>query len=589
MLAPKDRTTLVEHLRPPDGAKVTRLVGTTFTLDLIAAFLPALAITGDDTDVGDSIPVLAALRNSIGVIDIFPQCGQIAVPRSTSRLLSLLEPAIHPVVAPPARLFHPKVWMLLWENDGASHARLVVATRNLTLSHSWDVVVSLDGRVTPRDVAGNSGLSSLVDYLLSHTVTPVSTGRVRLLREFQRAIARVEWQEPDRDVALHAIHVLGLGGQPPRIDFGGSRRLIISPFLGDDALLGMASDRHPNTLVSTQGAIDKLKPRTAAALTDMYILNPDAAVADDTNAVSSLPAALHAKLYVVDQPRARSRMLVGSANATHAGFNGNVEVLLEFSGPTKLIGVEQVTGKDGLGSLLVSTKPEEAPAEVVEDDETARRLAGALRMLASRPLAATVSHSDNGYTLALSGPAPASSSDVSRLECWPLTVPRQRHDLASGSAVDLTFTDLALEDVTALFVFSVTGHAGMSRSTVVIADLRGERQGRVDAIVTSMISNANDFQRLLELLLSFGGRFGSAPPPLGDDDADVTPSWETPRNELFEVLMRAAADGPDSLDRLSGVVESIIRAHDPNKVLPDGFTELWNAVSSARGRRADDE
>lgn len=119
----------------------------------------------------------------------------------------------------------------------------------------------------------------------------------------------------------------------------------------------------------------------------------------DENA-SAQPAApalmgLHAKLYVLDYGREAS-VFTGSAKATHAAFNRNVEFLTELRGKKGILGVAAVLGeatdpaekKPGaasLADLLRPFKPGDGAAveESTEDkferlvDEIAKRLARA--------------------------------------------------------------------------------------------------------------------------------------------------------------------------------------------------------------------
>ena len=103
MLAPDDRRTLLEALRPPLGYRLDRAIGTTYSLDLQALLLAPLAFTlfGWQDDAGrpgaDPLALLEAVRSHADRIRIFCQAGQIAIPRPNQLLLNYLEHSVYEV------------------------------------------------------------------------------------------------------------------------------------------------------------------------------------------------------------------------------------------------------------------------------------------------------------------------------------------------------------------------------------------------------------------------------------------------------------------------------------------------------------
>ena len=91
----------------------------------------------------DPIEVMEALRRTGERLDIFCQAGAISAARWPSDLVALLEKSIHEVRRPRQdRIFHPKVWALRLLNPaGDPSFRLVVLSRNLTASRSWDTIL----------------------------------------------------------------------------------------------------------------------------------------------------------------------------------------------------------------------------------------------------------------------------------------------------------------------------------------------------------------------------------------------------------------------------------------------------------------
>ena len=106
MLAPKDRTLLLEALRPPPGFRLDAAVSTTYSLDLMALLVAPLAFTFFDWEdetgepTRDPNALLEAVRRYADRMDVFCQAGQIAVPSAYRLLFSYLESSVHAVRAP---------------------------------------------------------------------------------------------------------------------------------------------------------------------------------------------------------------------------------------------------------------------------------------------------------------------------------------------------------------------------------------------------------------------------------------------------------------------------------------------------------
>ena len=84
--------------------------------------------------------------------------------------MAYLEPMAHQVHRPrPGHLFHPKIWLLRYRSDGGPDCyRLLCLTRNLTLNHSWDAVLRLDGQQRGGPKAGNRPLAGLIRAQIGH-------------------------------------------------------------------------------------------------------------------------------------------------------------------------------------------------------------------------------------------------------------------------------------------------------------------------------------------------------------------------------------------------------------------------------------
>ena len=169
MLTPRSRRLLLEALRPPPGHSLSRAIGTSYTLDLMALLTAPLAFTffdhedDDGRPIADPLALLQAVRSNADRIHIFCQAGGIAVPSSGRTLLSYLEDSVFEVTAPKeGGVFHPKIWVIRFvsERDEPRY-RLLCLTRNLTFDRSWDTALVLDGRFVKKSrvVGKNTPLS----------------------------------------------------------------------------------------------------------------------------------------------------------------------------------------------------------------------------------------------------------------------------------------------------------------------------------------------------------------------------------------------------------------------------------------------
>jgi hypothetical protein len=93
MLAPDDRTLLIDALRPPEGYTFDRGVGTTFTLDLQTLLIAPLSLALHDVSniadaLGDPVLLLDGVRKYANRLALFCQAGYVAIPRQTTPLFS---------------------------------------------------------------------------------------------------------------------------------------------------------------------------------------------------------------------------------------------------------------------------------------------------------------------------------------------------------------------------------------------------------------------------------------------------------------------------------------------------------------------
>lgn len=184
----RDRTDYSGILMPPDGYRLDRAVGTTYSLDLEALTAVAICLgLSEETDsklMQNPIGMLNALQKVSDKIVLFCEAGQIKVPTKPTALSILLEKMVVEVALPKDRqlgrypAFHPKTWILAYVNaEGDKKYRFVAMSRNLTFDRSWDISFAMDSSKNVRQKKKtqpkrNKGFIAHIDKLRSYLDAP---------------------------------------------------------------------------------------------------------------------------------------------------------------------------------------------------------------------------------------------------------------------------------------------------------------------------------------------------------------------------------------------------------------------------------
>jgi hypothetical protein len=596
MLDPDTRAVLLDALRPPSGMVLDRAVGTTFTLDLETLLLAPLAFAWFDTEtseggVPDPIALLEAVRRHAEHIDVFCQAGLIRMPPRDRPLLALLENSVHPIAQPQGGIFHPKTWAIRYKNpqSGESALRILVLSRNLTFDRSWDVIVRLD------EGSGMSGgdLPDLLRWLPEQAVLPMADSRRSAVEELAKDIQGAHFEVPP-GFETAAVEVLGLGSdvdvhQPERI-------LVMSPFVSDSLLQAWSDGPREATLVSTTEALDRLAETTLARYREILVLDPNANGFEGTAAADEIAAerttgtltGLHAKI-VIRERGGRAQMVAGSANATGAGYGGNIEAVVLLEGPTRAVGIgvllDGETGSGSFRNLLVPYAREETePTEPTEEERLVSRIERLGMAIAGNALKATVTETaEDAFALRLTsrGKLPA-DPDVT-VDWRPITLPSSVATRASaGEPVDLTWQGVSFTALTGFFVFEISAKLGrrtLRATFVTVADLVGAADDRLRRIVSAQLASRADVIRYLLFLLS-----GVSP----DDGLVLAGGTHSPGDghwdsgielPLLETMVRALARNPESLDHVGRLLEDL---QSRPELVPPGMKEVWDPIWQAR-------
>jgi hypothetical protein len=616
VLEPNERRLLMESLRPPEGYELGTGIGTTFSLDLQALLFAPLAFTMFDRAEADSgrdrepLALIESLRRYANRLAIFCQAGQMALPRRNQKLLLALEDSVVQVFAPMYKsggLFHPKVWVLRYvprgqEAEGVRY-RVLVMSRNLTLSKSWDVMASVDGVLTNRQkaFAANHPLGDFIAALpaMSHDLVPERIQRDVTL--VQDEIRRVEFEFP-LGVDGMGFWPLGLPGKRsnPFEDLEG-RTLIVSPFVGEDWLGSRIGSTTGSILISREEELLKLSESMISKLECFYVGVPDPLPGSDDEQVEEGPAepaelsGLHAKVFVMDDGW-DAHAFLGSANATAGAYQLNVEFMVELIGKKSALGIKNFfdpqSGKGGLYPLLLRYQP--APDQGRPDPlDEVRRVSEAVKIqIADTGLSGRVASSPNGedsYTLTIDS-APGSRPFPKNVDVylWPVTLGEGRSlQVKSGEEdIHIEFHDLTLLQLSAFLAVKAVLKDWPDAQPIQFAiriPVEGFPTTRPEALLRSMLSDPNAVARYLAMLLapndelSLGALMDPNQPGSAADS-----SWRVQDAGLFEAVLTALHSDPQQLQYIDKFVRDFrVDPKNGQDFLPKRFLELWAAVSEA--------
>ena len=597
MLQPTNRLTLIDSMQPPAGFRIESAMAVTYTLDLRAllAAPAALTLTGRGSiasdaegDRYDPIELIHALRSHASKLTVFSQIGEIALPPSR-RAFAFLERTVVPVTAPRrGGIVHPKVWVLRYEAVGdlpdgyppERRLRVLIASRNLSFDASWDTVVRLD------ETAGSAGVvlapvGELFEGLLG--IADGVAGRVptehhQRVSSLSAALRYARFALPAGVDNLH-VHILGLAQTPSPLPLDAGRSLIISPFVSDDFFTKV----HPvriDELVSRPEWLDHLEPDSLSKVTRALGFDDGSALdldAEDDRLSSFDPGqplvGLHAKVFAFEDD-GRARLFLGSANATGAAFNGNVEILVELAGPAEVLGIDRLCeGTDderGLRDFFYDYRG----SDTDNGPNGESSLDHYRHDIARLPIDGRVEKSGAEWavTYRTTEPMPV-LSDV-KICCWPLTSAGNRRQVAAGKPLEERF-ETSLENLSGFLAFELTTEDGVLSSFVVPVPLVGVPEQRDRLLLQFLIGNAERFFRYLMALLDEESGQTDLLDAVERVSRDAATDGHGPASlPVLEKLLRTMRRDPAKLAGLHPLVSDL----DADGALPEGFAELWAMI-----------
>lgn len=615
MLDPHQRRLLTEALQVPDGFELTDAIACTYSLDLLAlASIPLLCLGHESTvledgeaEVGRQLAGIECVRRNMGRFTVFCQAGAIHEPAEAKSVFLWMEPGLVEVRVPGAGrqgVFHPKLWFLRFRAaDGAIRYRVAVLSRNLTFDRSWDVVALLEGDLLDRKNRVKDSVP-LADFVaaLGNEIPAVhamsDTNRTRVNR-FAEELSRVKFSCPDADLSWR-FWPIGIQGRrfdsrklfsAPASPFKAwaekarqlSKRelLVVSPFLGDGTLdslvrLGATCPVH---LVSDERTLDQFSQCAGA---QPQGLGSDRVWAFGSHDPSDPLAGLHAKLWVADDGH-EAHVWLGSANATNAAFERNIEVLLQLTGPKSALGIQTLLGtKGGAGDRVFRDLlfPYRAPGEVQEESAEMMRQRELdyhlMEIVCSSALEARASKVGDTFQLRLEGAAQYN------VEVRPITAaPEARRPLGPGTTGKVVFDALAMHQLTELWALTMRDEELVATCvTRIPTSGMPDLQDRGMAVLSRHLGDMDALAQYLGFLMADGSIGLQAQLRAARRGRGTSSASDRPR-PLLETLLRALVHQPQVLEDVEALLTAMGREAGEWLEEPE-FKDLWTAMRAAK-------
>ncbi len=584
MLKPaSDRLNYGHLLTPPPDYHADFALGASYSLDLEALVgVPMALFLSEEMNkslTNNPIVALEGLRRSADQFAILCEAGQISVPQNQNSVFSLLENSVFEVVVPNEGSFHPKIWLIRYQNKEQQPLyRIIVLSRNLTFDRSWDLAVCLEGCLKEEKTQKNKPLQDFVEYLRRCVKNRKKCNQIsRLITELDR----IHFEPADQHITDYSFCPLGIPGyqQPPAELFDKYKDLlIISPFISKKTIErfdGQSLTNPSKTLITRRIEIPKLKPEMLEsfqvyAMKETVVEGEEGLSGDEQEEGIQQNQDIHAKFYARTKHNQHT-FYIGSANCTERGFNGSVEFLLQLQYQKWGFRISNILddlfGKDDRENPFERIKT--IPEIDITDNSLTDQLEKGIKQLCRTNSKATVSQEGLQYQVKI---------EISKV---PQDIEFTISPLAGMQQEKLNsitiLKNLQLEQLSEFYHVTATIEDTSLQRIIKIRTI-GIPEGRDKAVFKTIIRDRQTFMKYIAFLLSDNLLITSLEQldaeRLGSGKWDIK-STQTP--VLYENMLKTAAREPERLQEIERVIQLI----DDPEVIPEGFIELYNTFIQA--------
>lgn len=576
-----DRLYYSQILAPPPQYETVFAVGTTYSLDLDALIGACIALglseSTDNALKDNPLYLLEALRKTSDKLLIFCEAGQIKAPSISNKLYLLLEKMVVEIVMPKTKSFHPKLWLVKYENAVKDTLyRCVVLSRNLTFDRSWDISVCIEGKSVFE--ANSNKTKPLSDFLIALTKLvnrhDIDKTKKKSLLSLSTELQNVEFQLESKrftDFSFCPVGISGYGKAQSGLFKSYNEMLIISPFLSSNIVsefntLALTSPQ-PNILITRKIELAKLKPEAVSkfnlfVMKDTVIDGEESLSEGDNDDKQSQD--IHAKLYLKTK-YSDSELFIGSLNATHSAVNGNIEFMLKLMGKRRNLNVQEIKqdifGADDRNNPFEQVELKTDAEPLTTDIENLDSIIKAICGLKS---CAKVHETGDQYSVELFLTGYHQNDNV-------YISPFMKPEIEQKLAAAIRFDNLNLLQLSEFYIIRVNGTESSIRRVIKI-NTENMPDNREGMIANSIIRNKSDFIQYITFIL--GDNYLITMLENKNQANSFSFNNAEPVPALYEKMLKAAARSPGKLDEIKQILELIT---DDSKI-PDGFKELYDLL-----------
>lgn len=559
----KNRLSYLELLRPEEGYQVDFAVCMTYSLGfdaLIGGLLSFDAIEDPNSNVSkEEIYLLDCIQRNASKVAVFCNAGNIKLPRKRPELYHmLLENSVFQVLLGNKINFHPKLWVVRYEDDfGDAYFNIIVLSRNLTFDSSLDVAIRFtgkdrsEGRINQEVVPLVDMLSFVADY-----ASEVVKGKVLHLAEQLQYIKRLETGKEYDEVAFLPYGFYEYKDTAAKEYSEAKEIVVVSPFLSEQVSRLLTKDAKKATLITRKYSLNQKIYEMFSSLGGVWILREE--LLDDSvleEKTENIPERrdIHAKIIYEKMYDDISYLYLGSLNASSNSFYRNIELMVRLR-----YREGQMSYKRMLSVLLPENNN---PFEMMEEfslpgetEETEDDME-LFDVISAATDAIAISKDGNYEVQVAFSPiqSPAEIAMYGRSGEW--------------KAVDstVTFDNISLKELSSLFIV----RRGSLRKVIIIPVRNIPLEERNAAIVRSIIDTTDKLLSYITIMMS-------------DDyvlDCRQIKELEKARNKggsssadpfaavIYEKLLRLSAMDPDRLKYIKNQIEILEKDKDPGDIV----------------------
>ena len=595
----RDRRDYNDLLMPPEGYRLEKAIGTTYSLDLEALTAVAICLgLSEDMDskiMQNPISMLYALQKVSDKIVVFCEAGQIKMPSKPNVLSILLEKMVVPVaLSKDKRLgrypaFHPKTWTLCYINDeGDRKYRFVLMSRNLTFDRSWDISFAMDSSTKVRQKRKTKPIIDFLEYLKENIHnTCQNAGKKRIMisalaAELKSISFSLDSKEFGEDFQ---IMPLGIGEKSYDMnndilfckdknsaDYTFHDLVVMSPFLTGNIIEDFnKTDRGLTgsfrTLITRRSELSKLKNEQADNF-NIYVLKDE--IVDGEDYVSDQnedksKQDIHAKIYL-RRKYSDVDLYFGSMNASYAGVNKNVEMMIKLSTKSRYLNGTSFLNdifcgpEDGTNNPFVIA----SVVDEVKDDSSDEQniLEQKIKYLCRVSKKAYIKEQSDGRYLVQIEMAGVDFDESVKIS--PFNSKQQK-----GLSSSIVFENLDILHLSEFYeVIASAGDTAIHRIIMIpTTDFPEERE---NAVVNSVVKDRSSFVEYIafalgdDYLISLmeGKQLGES--GFYKQSSDLMPA-------LYEKMLKTSLEAPERLNDISNVLKMITN----KEIIPDEFRETY--------------